>query len=95
MSVESQFQQPNRILIPFYHLRRQHIKELQDAVTAVEDCTKPVVAAVHGICYGAGIDIMAACDIRYAAKGTRFSIKVRRHPLSLFQDFHGRFCDSE
>ena len=35
----------------------------------------PVIAAIHGYCIGAGVDVVSACDIRYAAKGTKFTIK--------------------
>jgi enoyl-CoA hydratase/carnithine racemase len=34
--------------------------------------TKPVVAAVHGLCYTVGIELLLACDIRVAASDTRF-----------------------
>ena len=34
----------------------------------------PVIAAVHGLCYGTGIELILGCDIRIAAEGTRFSI---------------------
>ena len=36
----------------------------------------PVIAAVHGHCIGLGIDILAACDVRLAAEGSSFCIKV-------------------
>jgi len=35
----------------------------------------PVIAAVHGIAYGLGLDILSACDIRYATSNALFSIK--------------------
>ena len=35
----------------------------------------PVIAAVHGCCYGAGIDIITACDIRYSTQDAVFSVK--------------------
>lgn len=57
------------------HLWRQFVLPLQQAFTAIEDCPKPVIAAIHGHCYGAGIDMAAACDIRYAAADAKFSIK--------------------
>ncbi|TIB78592.1 ClpP/crotonase [Wallemia mellicola] len=54
---------------------RQHIVGFQDAITAIETCAVPVIAALHGLVLGLGIDIASACDIRYAACSTRFSIK--------------------
>lgn len=55
----------------------QYMDTLQRAVSAIQDCEKPVVAAVHGICFGAGLDLVSACDIRLCAENTTFSIKVR------------------
>jgi enoyl-CoA hydratase/carnithine racemase len=34
----------------------------------------PVVARLHGVVIGAGLEIAAACDLRVAAKGTRFAM---------------------
>jgi enoyl-CoA hydratase/carnithine racemase len=40
---------------------------------------KPVVAAVQGICFTIGIELMLAADIRVAARDTRFGqIEIRR-----------------
>lgn len=54
---------------------RQFISDLQDSVNAIERCRKPVLAAVQGFCLGAGVDIVAACDMRYATPATRFCVK--------------------
>lgn len=54
---------------------RSLILDLQDSVTAIENCRKPVLAAVQGFCLGAGVDIIAACDMRYATAATRFCVK--------------------
>ncbi len=54
---------------------RQFIMTLQDSANAIERCRKPVLAAIQGFCWGAGVDIAAACDMRYATKSTRFSVK--------------------
>lgn len=51
------------------------IKELQQAITAVERCRKPVIAAVHGFCLGAGLDLATACDIRLASCEALFCVK--------------------
>ena len=34
----------------------------------------PVVARLHGVVIGAGLEIAASCDLRIAAEGTRFSM---------------------
>ncbi|KAK4841390.1 hypothetical protein QYF36_003710 [Acer negundo] len=54
---------------------RRDIKFLQDAITAIELCRKPVIALVHGACIGGGIDIITACDIRFCSKDAFFSVK--------------------
>jgi len=54
---------------------RSLITELQESMNAVEKCKKPVIAASHGMCIGAGIDLLSACDIRIAEKNTTFSVR--------------------
>ena len=54
--------------------RLRHVRWLQDAFTAVEEARPPVIAAVHGGCIGAGVDLAAACDIRLAAAGAFFQV---------------------
>lgn len=54
---------------------RAKILELQGAFTALENCRKPVIAAINGSCIGGGIDLITACDIRYACADAKFSVK--------------------
>lgn len=56
-------------------LLRRKIKSMQAAITAIEQCRKPVIAAIHGACIGGGVDLVTACDIRYCSEDTFFSIK--------------------
>lgn len=51
------------------------VKRFQQSITAVADCSKPVIAAIWGWCLGAGIDLASACDIRLAAEDAVFSIR--------------------
>lgn len=48
---------------------------VQAACTAFEACRKPVLAAVHGACVGAGVDMITACDMRICSASARFCVK--------------------
>ncbi len=54
---------------------RRHILFLQDCFTALEECRVPVIAAVHGACLGAGIDLITAADIRLCTTDAYFTIQ--------------------
>ncbi|CRM44006.1 MULTISPECIES: crotonase/enoyl-CoA hydratase family protein [Pseudomonas] len=56
-------------------LLRRKILELQASFNAVDNCRKPVLAAIQGYCIGGAIDLISACDMRYAAEDALFSIK--------------------
>ncbi|NBF12427.1 crotonase/enoyl-CoA hydratase family protein [Pseudomonas sp. Fl4BN1] len=56
-------------------LLRRKIFQLQASFTAVDNCRKPVLAAIQGYCLGGAIDLISACDMRYAADDAQFSIK--------------------
>lgn len=59
--------------------KREHlfhtISGLQAALTAIEQCRKPVLAAIQGACIGAGLELIAACDLRYASEEAYFQLK--------------------
>lgn len=51
------------------------LQRMQAGITAVADCRKPVIAAVHGWCIGGGVDLISAADIRYASADAKFSVR--------------------
>jgi enoyl-CoA hydratase len=53
-------------------------KNIFECCHAVEECKKPVIAAVHGRCIGAGLDIISACDLRLCTQDAEFSIREAR-----------------
>ncbi len=54
------------------------IKRLQRACDVLAESPKPVLAAVHGWCIGGGLDLIAACDLRYASADARLSLRETR-----------------
>lgn len=58
----------------------------QQTIGKPEKCTFPVIAAVHGSVIGLGVDLISACDIRYAADNSSFAIKVGLRSSRLHRD---------
>uniref|UniRef100_A0A1I7ZUK5 Delta(3,5)-Delta(2,4)-dienoyl-CoA isomerase, mitochondrial n=1 Tax=Steinernema glaseri TaxID=37863 RepID=A0A1I7ZUK5_9BILA len=54
---------------------RDLINACQSSFSAPEKCVKPVIGAIHSHCIGAGINLVASCDIRYASSDSIFSIR--------------------
>ncbi len=54
---------------------QQTIFRLQRSVTSIATCRKPVIAAVHGLCLGGGIDVLTACDVRVASRDAKLGVR--------------------
>ena len=54
---------------------RRVILDMQDTLTSLERCRKPVLAAIHGACVGGGIDLVTCADMRYCSADAYFTIK--------------------
>jgi enoyl-CoA hydratase len=55
--------------------RRGHIERLQANLSAIEQCRKPVLAAIHYTCIGGGVDMISCADMRYCTEDAYFAIK--------------------
>ena len=51
------------------------IRRMQEAISCVARCSKPVIAAVHGWCIGGAVDLITACDIRRCSADAKFSVR--------------------
>ncbi|MGH9294077.1 MAG: crotonase/enoyl-CoA hydratase family protein [Acidimicrobiales bacterium] len=56
----------------------ENIRRLQDSISSVAACPKPVLAAIHGYCIGGGVDLVSACDIRVCSRDAVFSVRETR-----------------
>lgn len=62
---------------------------LQESFTAYEDIDKPTIAAIDGACFGAGIQLAAACHLRCVTPTALLSVMEVR--WSLVPDLGGTF----
>jgi enoyl-CoA hydratase/carnithine racemase len=53
-----------------------------DVVKAMRHCPQPVIAAVEGVCAGAGAILAMACDLRYGAPGAKVAFLFVRVGLA-------------
>lgn len=70
-----------------------------DCCNVLEECRKPVIAAINGKCIGGGLDMICACDIRLCTEDASFSLReagiglvadmgvLQRIPLIIGQGF--------
>jgi enoyl-CoA hydratase len=59
----------------------------QQAQNRIATCKQPVIAAVSGWCIGAGLELIAACDVRLCSDDAKFSL--REVKLGIVSDLGG------
>jgi enoyl-CoA hydratase/carnithine racemase len=53
-------------------------KRIDRVLSAIEDCPKPVIAAIAGACTGGGLGIAGVSDLRIAAANARFGLPIAK-----------------
>jgi enoyl-CoA hydratase len=46
-------------------------------LSALDACRHPIVAMIHGICVGGGLEIAAMCDLRICGESSRFGVPIK------------------
>ena len=47
-------------------------------IDVLRNCRHPVVAMIHGICVGGGLEIACCCDIRICGESSRFGVPINK-----------------
>ena len=50
---------------------------MRHTITAIDLCRHPIVAQIHGICVGGGLEIAGLADIRICGVSSRFGVPVK------------------
>ena len=68
-------------------------RQTEGAYTAIRDCPKPTVAMIYGYCMGGAMAVAMACDLRFAAEGSKFGIPAARLSIIYGADPVGQLVD--
>ncbi|HEV8255875.1 MAG TPA: enoyl-CoA hydratase-related protein [Casimicrobiaceae bacterium] len=50
---------------------------------ALADCRHPLIAQIHGVCVGGGLEIAALCDLRICGVSSRFGAPIKNLGLTM------------
>jgi enoyl-CoA hydratase len=50
---------------------------LEATMGAIARCRHPIVAMIHGVCVGGGLEVITQCDLRICGTSSRFGIPIK------------------
>ena len=57
---------------------RAYGEDMRRTIEAIGECRHPVVAQIHGICVGGGLEIAGLADVRICGETSRFGVPINR-----------------
>jgi len=57
---------------------RAYGEDMRRTIEAIASCRHPIVAQIHGICVGGGLEIAGLADIRICGESSRFGVPINR-----------------
>jgi len=61
-------------------------RDMRSGIDALAAIPGPTIAAIHGPCFGAGVALAMACDMRVATPGARFAVTPAKFGISYPQE---------
>jgi enoyl-CoA hydratase/carnithine racemase len=56
---------------------REYGRIMHATAQALADCRHPLIAQIHGICVGGGLEIASLCDLRICGQSSRFGAPIK------------------
>ena len=57
---------------------RGYGEDMRRTIDAISNCRHPVVAQIHGICVGGGLEIAGLADIRICGESSKFGVPINK-----------------
>ena len=62
---------------------RDYGEVMRRAIAALDCCPHPVVAMIHGVCVGGGLEVAALADLRICGESSRFGVPIAKLGLTM------------
>jgi enoyl-CoA hydratase/carnithine racemase len=62
---------------------RTYGEVMRRAIEAIDQCRHPVVAMIHGVCVGGGLEIAGLADLRICGQSSRFGVPIAKLGLTM------------
>jgi enoyl-CoA hydratase len=59
-------------------LAKKYGAVLEATMGAIARCRHPIVAMIHGVCVGGGLEVITQCDLRICGASSRFGIPIAK-----------------
>jgi enoyl-CoA hydratase/carnithine racemase len=59
-------------------LAKKYGAVLEATMGAIARCRHPIVAMIHGVCVGGGLEVISQCDLRICGTSSRFGIPIAK-----------------
>ena len=58
-------------------LAKKYGAALEATMGAIARCRHPIVAMIHGVCVGGGLEVITQCDLRICGASSRFGVPIK------------------